>query len=32
MIRQYLGNPRHVRLLNRGLAVLLVGSAGYLVI
>ena len=32
VVRQYLGNPRHMRLLNRGLAVLLVGSAVYLVI
>jgi len=32
VIRQYLSNPRHLRLLNRGLAVLLVGSAVYLVI
>lgn len=32
VVRQYLGNPRHLRLLNRGLAVLLVGSAVYLVI
>ncbi len=32
VVRQYLGNPRHMCLLNRGLAVLLVGSAGYLLI
>jgi len=32
VIRQYLSNPGHLRLLNRGLAVLLVGSAVYLVI
>ncbi len=32
VVRQYLGNPRHMRLLNRGLALLLVGSAVYLVI
>lgn len=32
VIRQYLGNARHMRLLNRALAVLLVGSALYLVI
>lgn len=32
VIRQHLSTPRHLRLLNRGLAVLLVGSAVYLVI
>ncbi|KEY88602.1 LysE family translocator [Pseudomonas sp. P1B16] len=32
VIRQCLGNPRQMRLLNRGLAVLLVASAAYLVI
>lgn len=32
VIRQYLGNPRHLRLFNRGLAVLLVASALYLVV
>lgn len=31
-IRRYLGNPRRVRVFNRGLAALLVASAGYLVI
>jgi threonine/homoserine/homoserine lactone efflux protein len=31
VIRQYLSEARYLRLLNRGLAVLLVGSAGYLV-
>ncbi|MDH0732701.1 LysE family translocator [Pseudomonas sichuanensis] len=30
VIRQYLGEPRRLRLFNRGLAVLLVASAGYL--
>ena len=32
VISQYLGNPRHMRLFNRGLAVLLVASAVYLVL
>ncbi|HEN8797739.1 LysE family translocator [Pseudomonas sp. CM25] len=32
VIRQYLSDPRHMRLLNRGLAALLLGSAVYLVI
>lgn len=32
VISQYLGNPRHMRLFNRGLAVLLVASALYLVL
>ena len=32
VIRHYLGEPRYLRLLNRGLAVLLVISAGYLVV
>ena len=32
VIRRYLGNPRHMRLLNRGLAVLLIASAVYLII
>lgn len=31
VIRHYLNEARYLRLLNRGLAVLLVGSAGYLV-
>lgn len=30
VVRQYLGEARRVRLFNRGLALLLVGSAGYL--
>ncbi|WP_422402893.1 LysE family translocator [Pseudomonas sp. GZD-209] len=30
VIRQYLGEPRRLRLFNRGLALLLVASAGYL--
>ncbi|MDF0733003.1 LysE family translocator [Pseudomonas entomophila] len=32
VISQYLGNPRHMRLFNGGLAVLLVASAVYLVV
>ena len=32
VIRQYLRKPRYLRLLNRGLAVLLVGSAVYLLV
>jgi len=32
VIRQYLREPRYLRLLNRGLAVLLVGSAVYLLV
>ncbi|WP_369992019.1 LysE family translocator [Pseudomonas xanthosomatis] len=32
MIRQYLGEPRRLRLFNRGLAGLLVASAGYLLL
>jgi len=32
VIRQYLREPRYLQLLNRGLAVLLVGSAGYLLV
>lgn len=32
VIRQYLGEPRRMRLFNRGLAVLLVASAVYLIV
>ena len=32
VIRRYLDNPRHLRMLNRSLAVLLVASAVYLIL